>query len=56
MNFKTYEKWLRQKLIPNFPNSVSIIDNAPYHNKQVNPTPTSDDIIMVMQKSIPHGE
>lgn len=44
MNFSNYEKWLRTKLIPNLnPNSVVVIDNAPYHNKILNPAPTSND-------------
>lgn len=42
MNKKNYEKWLREKLIPNLnPNSVIVIDNAPYHREQINPAPTS---------------
>lgn len=41
-NFENYEKWIKDQLIPNLkPNSVLVIDNAPYHNKQVNPAPTS---------------
>ncbi|CAG4907110.1 unnamed protein product [Colias eurytheme] len=44
MNFSNYEKWLRTQLIPNLsPNSVVVIDNAPYHNKVLNPAPTSND-------------
>lgn len=44
MNFTNYEKWLRTQLIPNLsPNSVVVIDNAPYHNKLLNPAPTSND-------------
>lgn len=44
MNFTNYEKWLRTQLIPNLsPNSVVVIDNAPYHNKLMNPAPTSND-------------
>ena len=33
MNYANYEKWLKERLIPNLPqNSVIVIDNAPYHN------------------------
>lgn len=59
MNFNNYEKWLRQKLIPNLPpNSVVVIDNASYHNKQLNPAPTSsskksDMISWLQTQSIP---
>ncbi|KAJ8728903.1 hypothetical protein PYW07_006599 [Mythimna separata] len=43
MNFVNYEKWLQTQLIPNLsPNSVVVIDNAPYHNKLLNPAPSSN--------------
>ncbi|XP_063633868.1 uncharacterized protein LOC134804684 [Cydia splendana] len=43
MNFVNYEKWLKEKLIPNLkPNSVLIVDNASYHNKLLNRAPTSN--------------
>lgn len=43
MNSENYEKWLKQKLIPNLPpNSVVVTDNAPYHNKQIDKAPTSN--------------
>lgn len=43
MNGKNYEKWLIEKLIPNLPEkSVIVTDNAPYHNVQLNPAPTSN--------------
>lgn len=42
MNYENYERWVRTKLIPNLkPNSVVVIDNAPYHNKQESPAPTT---------------
>lgn len=42
MNFVNYQKWLTTKLIPNLPqNSVLVIDNAPYHNVELNPAPNS---------------
>lgn len=41
MNFNNYVKWIREKLMPNIPpNSVIVVDNAPYHNVQLNPAPT----------------
>lgn len=37
MNSENYEKWVREKLIPNLPpRSVLVLDNAPYHNIQLN--------------------
>lgn len=51
MNYDNYEKWIKEQLIPNLkPNSVLVIDNAPYHNKQVNPAPTSSWKKQDMQK------
>lgn len=45
MNFVNYEKWLKEKLIPNLkPNSVLIVDNASYHNKLLNRAPTSNSL------------
>jgi transposase len=42
INFDNYEKWLKTKLIPNLPpNSVLLVDNAAYHNVQLNAAPTS---------------
>jgi transposase len=42
INFDNYERWLKTKLIPNLPpNSVLLVDNAAYHNVQLNPAPTS---------------
>lgn len=43
MNYNNYEKWLRTQLIPNLPpNSVVVVDNAPYHNKLEEKAPTSN--------------
>lgn len=43
MNATNFEKWLREKLIPNLePNSVIVVDNAPYHNVQIEKTPNSN--------------
>lgn len=42
MNFTNYQKWIREKLIPNLPPKTTlIIDNAPYHNVQVDRCPTA---------------
>lgn len=42
MNKNNYERWLKEKLIPNLqPNSVVVVDNAPYHCEKLNPAPTS---------------
>lgn len=43
MNYENYEKWLRTQLIPNIPpNSVVVVDNASYHNKQYDRASTSN--------------
>ena len=42
MNFENYYKWLQKKLIINLSEkSVVVIDNASYHNVQLNPAPVS---------------
>ncbi|XP_050302789.1 uncharacterized protein LOC126740704 [Anthonomus grandis grandis] len=42
MNFDNYKKWVTENLISNLkPKTVVVIDNAPYHNKQVEKIPTS---------------
>uniref|UniRef100_A0A8D9E559 Tc1-like transposase DDE domain-containing protein n=1 Tax=Cacopsylla melanoneura TaxID=428564 RepID=A0A8D9E559_9HEMI len=62
MNFENYQKWIQERLIPNLPtNSVVVIDNAPYHNVQVNRAPTSSSRKSEMTKwlserNIPHSE
>lgn len=51
MNFDNYKKWVQEKLVPNLPaNSVLVIDNAPYHNKQIDKCPTSSTRKEDMQK------
>ncbi|XP_046416169.1 uncharacterized protein LOC124177619 [Neodiprion fabricii] len=51
MNYENYEKWLRSQLMPNLPpNSVVIVDNASYHNKQSELAPTSNTKKADMQK------
>lgn len=40
MNYENYEKWLKTQLIPNIPpNSVVMVDNASYDNKQYDLVP-----------------
>lgn len=62
MNSDNYERWLRTKLMPNLPpNSVVVVDNASYHNKQVDAAPTAntkkaDMQIWLRQKGIPFEE
>lgn len=55
MNFDNFSKWLQEKLIPNLPlHSVIVMDNAPYHSKQVDKCPTTanrkDDIKAWLQR------
>lgn len=43
MNNDNYMKWVNNQLIPNLqPHSVLVIDNANYHNKQIDKAPTSN--------------
>ncbi|KAG8227808.1 hypothetical protein J437_LFUL006222 [Ladona fulva] len=43
MNSGNYLKWVKNQLIPNLPpKSVVVIDNAPYHNVQLNRSPSSN--------------
>ena len=43
MNHANYVKWLQEKLIPNLKSrSVIVVDNASYHNVQLNWHPTSN--------------
>lgn len=41
MNYQNYEKWVRTLLHNFLPGNVVVIDNAPYHNVQLDKTPTS---------------
>lgn len=42
MNFENFKRWVTEKLIPNLPpRSVIVMDNASYHNVQLNRAPTS---------------
>lgn len=50
MNFNNYEKWVKEKLLPNLPpRSVVVIDNAPYHNVQVEKVPNTSNRKDVIQ-------
>jgi predicted HTH transcriptional regulator len=43
MNSGNFEKWIQEKLIPKLPPiTVIVIDNASYHNIEVNRAPTSN--------------
>jgi len=43
MNHANYKKWLQEKFIPNLEcKSVIVVDNASYHNVQLNRHPTSN--------------
>ncbi|CAH0717739.1 unnamed protein product, partial [Brenthis ino] len=51
MTYEYYEKWIRSQLIPNLPeNSVVVVDNAPYHNKQHESSPSSNSKKSVLQQ------
>ena len=44
MNTEHYMEWFTQQLLPNLtPNSVIIVDNATYHNKQKDKPPTASN-------------
>ena len=54
MTAELFEKWIEQQLLPNIPpNSVIIMDNAPYHSRQQTKIPNlstkKGDIIEFMQ-------
>lgn len=61
MNSNIFEKWAREKLIPNLPkDSVIVIDNAPYHTVQVEKIPNSSSrkseiLDWLAAKSITHS-
>lgn len=51
MTYENYEKWLRSQLIPNLPeNSVVVVNNASYHNKQHESSPSSNSKKSVLQQ------
>lgn len=42
VNGEIFMKWMKEKVLPNLePNSVVVIDNAPYHNIKIDKAPTS---------------
>lgn len=56
MNSENYVRWLNEKLIPNLSNrEVVVIDNAPYHNTQVDKCPSTKAEMeaWLLQKDIP---
>ena len=61
MNGDDFFKWVKEKLIPHLPpKSVLIIDNAPYHNLQVDKCPTqasrkADIQAWLTRRQIPFG-
>ncbi|GBP36407.1 hypothetical protein EVAR_87986_1 [Eumeta japonica] len=53
MNRDNFMKWLQQKLTPNLPpQSIVVMDNAPYHSVVVNKTPTMSTTKAEMQNWI----
>jgi transposase len=45
MNSDNFEKWVNEKVIPNLATpSVIVMDNAPYHRKQVDQPPTKSSL------------
>ncbi|XP_072400882.1 uncharacterized protein [Diabrotica undecimpunctata] len=51
MNYANFKKWLEENLLCNLPpNSVIVLDNAPYHNTQEDKCPTSASKKCVMQE------
>ncbi|XP_045453649.1 uncharacterized protein LOC123662923 [Melitaea cinxia] len=50
MNNKNFTKWLKEKLLPNLPpNSIIVLDNAPYHCKQIDRLPNSNSLKETMK-------
>ncbi|XP_054265845.1 uncharacterized protein LOC128988514 [Macrosteles quadrilineatus] len=58
MNFSNFEKWIRERVLPNLPpNSVIVIDNAPYHGEQEDKVPNKSSTKKVMVEWLSkHGE
>ena len=60
MNNETFKKWFLEQLLPNIPSrSLIIMDNAPYHSKQINKAPTgvsrkAEVIQWLTENNIPH--
>jgi transposase len=50
INSQLFEKWLKEKLLPNVPPcSVIVLDNAPTHSKQYNKAPVNSDNITTIR-------
>ncbi|XP_043262779.1 uncharacterized protein LOC122403884 [Colletes gigas] len=62
MNAINFEKWMTEKLLPNIaPNSVIVMDNAPYHSIQLNRPPSkyarkSDMMDWLLRNNVPYSE
>ena len=62
MDSERFEKWFSEQLLPKLPtNSIIVMDNAPYHSRQLNRAPTSAtkkaDILAWLDKhSIPYPQ
>lgn len=62
MNRDNYFKWVKERLIPNLPpRSVLVIDNASYHNIEVDRAPTSNTrkatmVSWLVHRNIPHRD
>lgn len=61
VNGEMFMKWMTEKVLPNLePNSVLVVDNAPYHNVKIEKAPTSrsrkqDMKAWLLKNSIPFG-
>lgn len=62
VNVDMFMKWITEKVLPNLePRTVLVIDNAPYHNAQLEKPPTSKSKKQIMKDwlikhNIPFGE
>lgn len=58
MNSVNFEKWIRERVLPNLPpNSVIVMDNAPYHGEQDDKVPNKSATKKVMIEWLSrHGE
>lgn len=49
MNFHNFKKWTEEKLVPNLPaNSVVVLDNASYHNVEIDKKPSKSALKQTM--------
>ncbi|XP_034187268.1 uncharacterized protein LOC117607556 [Osmia lignaria lignaria] len=62
MNAANFEIWITEKLLPNIPpNSVVVMDNAPYHSARLNKPPSNyskkEDILRwLVENNIPYAQ